>query len=222
MTCLKELQYRREVFDITLLCLISCFSQNTQHLTCWRWISWGIMALHGITVMQLYKYYSKAHLTTEKFWVNKTLWFTYLSQGSSLLNILWQQKFTESEVKVTHSCPTLCNSEDYTVHGILQARILVWVAFPFSRGIFPTPGIEPSSPALRVDSLPAEPPGKPKNTWVGSLSLLQGIFPTQESTGFTRIARGFFTSWATREALSLSLFKQWCPARLRILVTFKS
>ena len=37
-----------------------------------------------------------------------------------------------------------------------------------------------SSPALQVDSLPAEPPGKPKNTGVGILSLLQGIFPTQE------------------------------------------
>ena len=39
----------------------------------------------------------------------------------------------------------------------------------------------PWSPALRVDSLPAEPQGKPKNTGVGSLSLLQQIFPTQES-----------------------------------------
>ena len=35
------------------------------------------------------------------------------------------------------------------------------------------------SPALQVDSLPAEPQGKPKKTGVGSLSLLQGIFPTQ-------------------------------------------
>ena len=38
------------------------------------------------------------------------------------------------EVKVAQSCPTLCNPMDYTVHGILQARILEWVAFPFSRG----------------------------------------------------------------------------------------
>ena len=41
-------------------------------------------------------------------------------------------------MKVTQSCLTLCNPVDYTVHGILQARILEWVAFPFSRGIFPT------------------------------------------------------------------------------------
>ena len=38
------------------------------------------------------------------------------------------------EVKVARSCPTLCNSMDYIVHGILQARILEWVAIPFSRG----------------------------------------------------------------------------------------
>ena len=38
------------------------------------------------------------------------------------------------EVKVVQSCLTLCNPTDYTVHGILQARILEWVAFPFSRG----------------------------------------------------------------------------------------
>ena len=36
--------------------------------------------------------------------------------------------------KVTQSCPTLCNPMDYTVHGILQARTLEWVAYPFSRG----------------------------------------------------------------------------------------
>ena len=40
-------------------------------------------------------------------------------------------------------------------------RILAWVAYPFSRGL-PNPGIEPGSPALQADSLPAELPGKPK------------------------------------------------------------
>ena len=39
-------------------------------------------------------------------------------------------------VKITQLCPTLCNPVDYTVHGILQARILEWGAFPFSRGSF--------------------------------------------------------------------------------------
>ena len=56
----------------------------------------------------------------------------------------------------------------------------------WSRQSFPSPGdlstqgLNPS-PTLQEDSLPAEPQGKSKNTGVGSLSLLQRIFPTQES-----------------------------------------
>ena len=48
-------------------------------------------------------------------------------------------------------------------------------------GNLPNPGIKPRFLTLQVDFLPAEPPGKPKNTGVGSISLLQGIFPIQES-----------------------------------------
>ena len=60
------------------------------------------------------------------------------------------------KVKVAQSCPTLCDPMDYTVHEILQARILEWVAVPFSRG-----SSEPRSLTLQADSLPAEPQGKP-------------------------------------------------------------
>ena len=57
-----------------------------------------------------------------------------------------------------------------------------WSGLPFpSLGDLSDPGIEPRSLALQVDSLPSEPPGKLKNTGVGGLSLLPGIFPTQES-----------------------------------------
>ena len=56
-----------------------------------------------------------------------------------------------------------------------------WSRYPFpSPGDLPNPGIKPRSPALQADSLPAEPQGKPKNTGVGRLSLLQQIFPTEE------------------------------------------
>ena len=48
-------------------------------------------------------------------------------------------------------------------------------------GDLPNPGIEPKSPSLQVDSLPSDPPGKPMNTGMDNLSLLQGIFPIQES-----------------------------------------
>ena len=44
--------------------------------------------------------------------------------------------FVKGKVKVTQSCLTLCDPMYYTIHGILQARILEWVAFPFSRGYF--------------------------------------------------------------------------------------
>ena len=81
------------------------------------------------------------------------------------------------KVKVIQSCLTLCNPMDYTDHGILQARILEY-SVPFSRDLSNT-GIKPRSPTLQADSLPAEPQGKPKNSGVGSLSLLQGIFPTR-------------------------------------------
>ena len=69
---------------------------------------------------------------------------------------------------------------DSRVHGSLQARILEWVAFPFSRG--PSQSRDWTQVSHTAgDSLPAKPPGKPKNTGVASLSLLQLIFLTQES-----------------------------------------
>ena len=56
-------------------------------------------------------------------------------------NHVWMWELDHKEgskvkVKVTQSCPTLCDPMNSTVHGILQARILKWVAFPFSRGSF--------------------------------------------------------------------------------------
>ena len=53
----------------------------------------------------------------------------YLPKFIYLFLCLWIVK-----MKVTQSCPTLWNPMDYTFHGILQARILEWVAIPFSRG----------------------------------------------------------------------------------------
>ena len=71
------------------------------------------------------------------------------------------------KVKVAQSCPALCDpkdcsTSDSSVHEILQARILEWVAIPFSRESS-QPRIEPRSPTLQADSLPSEPPGKPAN-----------------------------------------------------------
>ena len=64
-----------------------------------------------------------------------------------------------SAAKSLQSCLTLCDSMDYTVHGIL--RLEYWSGQPFpSPGDLPNPGIEPKSPVLQAESLPAEPPGK--------------------------------------------------------------
>ena len=63
---------------------------------------------------------------------------------------------------MSHSCdPTDCSLSGSSVGGISQARTLEWVGISFSRGIFPTQGIEPRSPALQADSLPTELPGIP-------------------------------------------------------------
>ena len=58
-----------------------------------------------------------------------------------------------------------------------------WSGLPFPPPEdLPDPGIEPWTPAMQADSLPFEPPGKPKNTGVGSLSLLQGVVLKSRST----------------------------------------
>ena len=73
------------------------------------------------------------------------------------------------KVKVAQSCLTFCDAMDL-VHGILQARILEWVSFP-SPVYLPNPGIEPRSPTLQADSLPAEPQGKPKRMKITQISI---------------------------------------------------
>ena len=63
-----------------------------------------------------------------------------------------------------------CSLPGISVRRILQARILEWVAVP-SPGDLPNPGIEPRSPALQVDSVPSEPPGKHHDSISTTLSL---------------------------------------------------
>ena len=78
---------------------------------------------------------------------------------------------------VTQSCPTLCDPMDCGPPGSSVLRDSpgeYWRGLPWPPpGDLPDPGIEPRFPALQADSLSAELPGKPKNTGMGSLSLLQ-------------------------------------------------
>ena len=82
-------------------------------------------------------------------------------------------------------CLTLCDPMTIAGQDPLSmgfSRQQYWSELPFpSPCDLPNSGTEPGSPALQADSLLSEPPEKPKNTGVGILSLLQRIFPTQES-----------------------------------------
>ena len=90
---------------------------------------------------------------------------------------------------VTQSCPTLCDPME--TRGVSCLAPLSFGESPGKKtemgchallqGNLPNPGIEPRSPALQADCLPSEAPGKPQNTGMGSLSLLQWNFPTQVS-----------------------------------------
>ena len=103
---------------------------------------------------------------------------TFVSHGQSFGAMKVKVK-----AKVLWSCPTLCDPMDYTVYGILKARILEWVAFPF----------------------------------------FMGSSQPRDYTQVSRIAGGFFASWATREALSIYtsiLFQILFPYRLLQNVEF--
>ena len=84
---------------------------------------------------------------------------------------------------VLQSCPALCDPI-IAHHALLStgfSRQEYWSGLPCPPpGDLPNPGTEPRSLTLQVDSLSSEPPGKHKNTGVGSLSLLQRLFLTQE------------------------------------------
>ena len=111
---------------------------------------------------------------------------------------------TKVKVKITQLCLILCHS---IVHGILQARILEWVAFPFSRGS------SQSRDWIQVSHiaggfLPAEPQGSPRIIeWVASPFFSGSSWP-RNPTGVSCIEKvlyspggRFFTNWGIREAL---------------------
>ena len=122
-----------------------------------------------------------------------------------IFKILILKKYKENKtfffLKVAQSCPTLCNPMD-CIHGILQARILEWVTFPFSQ--FPSDGLRDTAlllstyPCVSAKSLQLcltlcdlhglQPTrllcswdSSNKNTGVGYHALLHGIFLTQGS-----------------------------------------
>ena len=65
-------------------------------------------------------------------WAPKSLWMVMAAMKLKDIYLLLERKDKTNLVKVVQSCPTLCDPMAYTVHGILQARILDW--YPFSSG----------------------------------------------------------------------------------------
>ena len=86
-------------------------------------------------------------------WLRRMQWIYLCASTWTMPKAVWQV-----QVLAAQSCPTLCNPVDCSppgssVHGILQAKIMVRVAISFPRDL-PHPGVEPTYPALQVDSLP--------------------------------------------------------------------
>ena len=76
-------------------------------------------------------------------WIFVVSGYVMLLLTVSILGEIWKVK-----MKVSQSCPTLCDSTDYTVHGILQATVLKW-SLSLLQGIFPTQGSNPCFPHCR-------------------------------------------------------------------------
>ena len=107
------------------------------------------------------------------------------------------------KVKVTQLCPTLGNSMDYTVHGILQARILEWVAFPFSRGSSqPRDRTQVSCIAGRFFTSWATREAPRILEWAAYPFFSRSSWP-RYWTSVSCIAGGFYTNWDMRETLPL-------------------
>ena len=109
-----------------------------------------------------------------------TLWVFIRDHRYLQKHHLYHGRHLKVKVKVAQSCLMLYDPMGYTVHGIFQARIVEWVAVPFSRGSpQPRDWTQVSHIAGRFFTSWAA--RKAQEYWRGSLSLLQGIFLTQES-----------------------------------------
>ena len=104
-------------------------------------------------------------------------------------------------VMFDYSHPMDCSPPGSSVHGDSPGQNTGVGSLSLLQGNLPNPGIKSRSPALQEDSLPAEPQGKPKNTGLHSLSVLQGSSQPRNQTGVSCPAGRFFNSLATRESL---------------------
>ena len=134
------------------------------------------------------------HVTTKHvhtFCVQKPNRYLHLTRGKQGgLSVPW------SEVKVAQLCLTLCDPTDYTVHGILQARILD----PLLQGMFPTQGSNPVLPHCRRILYQLSHQGSLRILECVAYPFSSASFQLRDRTGVSCIAGRFLTKWAIREA----------------------
>ena len=130
------------------------------------------------------------------------------SQKPASLVVEWAERIRRRPVdkgiwkwkRQSLSCVWLCDPIDYTVQGILQARILDWVAFPFSRGSSQPRDRTPGLLCCRRILYQLSHKGSPRILeWV-AYPFSSGSSQPRNRTQVSCIAGGFFTNWAIRKA----------------------
>ena len=134
-------------------------------------------------------------MITLSFMIIRLLWPKYFRKR---IEYLWQEAYTvnsgqQVKVKVAQSCPTLCDPMYYTVHGILQARILEWIAFPFSRRS------SQGFPHCRWILYQMSHQGSPRILEWEAYPFSRGSSWPRNQTRVSCIAGQFFTNWATEK-----------------------
>ena len=152
---------------------------TTSSLITWKFSSDYIMFIHSLIILP-HKYLLGLFIIHQAMKIEKMI-------------------FTGG-VKVTQSCPTFWGPMDYTVHGIVQARILEWVASPFFKGSSePRNRTQVSFIVGRFFTSWAQ--GKPKNTGVSSLFLLQWSSWPRKGTRVSCIADRYWRRWTCKKAI---------------------
>ena len=198
---MHQLKRHRLAENICMVCTSTYHITLLDPLNC-NYIVWLIMfPLWPATVITFY--FSPDYWLWKLTNVFLLLWLCNYYSLNTIVSWLVNRKIiefciTKLKVKVAQSCLTLCNPKDYSVHGILQATILEWVAFPFSIG----------SPQrishIAGDSYQLSHKGTPRILeWV-AYPFSSGSSWPRNWTGVFRIAGEFFTNWAIREALHIT------------------
>ena len=146
-----------------------CLSRNCEP---WVHCCWCIIHLRSIEGSLMYIHVIEHYLLSTRDQGFQELWQEALTSCW-----LWISVTSWAPWKWKSLSPVWLFATPLTIQSMEVSRVEYWSILQNTED-FPNPGIEPRSPALWADSLPAEPPGKPKNTGVGRLSLLQSIFLT--------------------------------------------